>query len=143
MFKTILLTVDTAQPASWAKALPQAADLARASGGTLHILAVVPDYDISHLASYLPEGFQQSILTRTKEALDTIIATAVPNDVTAVAHLNYGAVHERILAAIDDLKVDLVVMASHKPDVVHDFLIGSQADRVVRRSPVSVLVVRG
>jgi nucleotide-binding universal stress UspA family protein len=34
-------------------------------------------------------------------------------------------------------------MGSHAPDAVREFFVGSQADRVVRRSPVSVLVVRG
>jgi nucleotide-binding universal stress UspA family protein len=36
----------------------------------------------------------------------------------------------------------VVVMASHQPDRVREFLVGSNADRIVRRSPVSVLVVR-
>jgi len=39
--------------------------------------------------------------------------------------------------------VDLIVMASHPPEEVQDFLIGSNADRVVRHSPIPVLVVRG
>ena len=51
-------------------------------------------------------------------------------------------IHEEVLAAIDKIGADLVVMASHAPDKIREFLVGSHADRIVRRSPVSVLVVR-
>ena len=66
----------------------------------------------------------------------------VPEDVTVKLHLAFGKIHEKILAAVDETDCDLVIMASHKPDRVREFLVGSNADRVVRRSPVSVLVVR-
>ena len=47
-----------------------------------------------------------------------------------------------MLKTIEEIDCVLVVMASHKPDRVRELLVGSNADRVVRRSPVSVLVVR-
>jgi nucleotide-binding universal stress UspA family protein len=53
-----------------------------------------------------------------------------------------GRVHDVVLDHITSTGADLVVMASHAPDRVREFLVGSRADRVVRRSPVSVLVVR-
>jgi nucleotide-binding universal stress UspA family protein len=41
-----------------------------------------------------------------------------------------------------EIPADLVVMGSEHPDSLREFLVGSNADRIVRRSPVSVLVVR-
>jgi len=59
-----------------------------------------------------------------------------------VVHDIMNPFYGEILKAIETHHADLVVMASHSPDRVREFLVGSQADRVVRRSPVSVLVVR-
>jgi nucleotide-binding universal stress UspA family protein len=50
-------------------------------------------------------------------------------------------VYEEILATARDLKADLIVMASHRPEL-KDYLLGPNAARVVRHSDVSVLVVR-
>ena len=76
------------------------------------------------------------------DALRQIIETEIPKDVDVQEHLSYGSIHEEVLAAIDKIGADLVVMASHAPDKIREFLVGSHADRIVRRSPVSVLVVR-
>ena len=44
MFSNILLPIDLNHPASWTKALPEALDLQKASGGKLHLMTVVPDF---------------------------------------------------------------------------------------------------
>ena len=49
---------------------------------------------------------------------------------------------EIILAKAGKLGCDLIVMASHPPDDLRTFLVGSYADKVVRHSEIPVLVVR-
>lgn len=142
MFKTVLLTVDLTAEASWKKALPQAVELVRASGGTLHVLSVVPDMGSPLVVGFFPDDFEEKALAAASHAMDDLVAAQVPSGVAVKQHLAFGNIHEKVLAAIDELKCDLVVMAAHKPDRVREFLVGSNADRVVRRSPVSVLVVR-
>lgn len=143
MFSKILLTVDVTEEASWAKALPQAIEMAKASGGELHIMSAVPDYGFALVESYFPEGFEQKALQKAEEALEKLIADNVPAGISATPHVAYGDIHSKVLQAIETIDCDVVVMASHAPDRVREFLVGSNADRVVRRSPVSVLVVRG
>ena len=92
---------------------------------------------------FFPEEFQEKALAAAKEALEKLIQEHVPADAKVVPHLATGRVHVCVLNAIKETGADLVVMASHAPDAVREFLVGSQADRVVRRSPVSVLIVRG
>jgi nucleotide-binding universal stress UspA family protein len=142
MFKRILLTVDLTHPESWAAALPQAVDLARIGGATLHVITVVPDYGMPLVSGFFPDDFAQKALAKAKEELKKIVAEGVPDDIEARRHIAYGEIHEEVLKAIKATKVELVVMASHAPDTVREFLVGSHADRIVRRSPVSVLVVR-
>lgn len=143
MYKNILLTVDLNHPASWKAALPTAVDLARLGGGALHVMTVVPSYGSAMVASYFPPDFEREALEKAKAALDKLVAETVPKEQAVTAHVAHGKVHDEVLKQIEATKADLVVMASHAPDRVREFLVGSQADRVVRRSPVSVLVVRG
>ena len=142
MFNTVLLTVDLNAKASWEKALPQAIELVRASKGKLHIISVVPDMGTPLVEGFFPEDFEKKAVAMASKALDELVTAEVPEDVAVKQHLAFGKIHRKVLKAIEDTKCDLVVMASHKPDRVREFLVGSNADRVVRRSPVSVLVVR-
>lgn len=142
MFKNVLLTVDLNHPASWEKALPQAVELVRASKGTLHIMSVVPDMGTPLVEGFFPADFEKQAIAAANKALTELVAAQVPQGISVTEHLAFGKIHKKVLKTITETKCDLVVMASHKPDRVREFLVGSNADRVVRRSPVSVLVVR-
>ncbi|KAB2884411.1 MAG: universal stress protein [Albidovulum sp.] len=142
MYKTILLTVDLGDAASWKKALPAATEIARESGGTLHVLSVVPDFGSPLVAQDFPRDFQKNAVENAKARLQQLLGDEIHGPLNVVPHVAVGRVHEVVLEHIEATGAELVVMASHAPDRVREFLVGSQADRVVRRSPVSVLVVR-
>lgn len=142
MFNCVLLTVDLNHPASWEKALPQAVELSRASKSKLHIMSVVPDMGTPLVEGFFPEDFEKQAVAAASKALDDLVSREVPQDVEVKQHLAFGKIHRKVLKTIEEIECDLVIMASHKPDRVREFLVGSNADRVVRRSPVSVLVVR-
>jgi len=142
MYKSILLTIDLNDPASWEKALPNALDLCRDWGAKLHVLTVVPLYGLPIVEGLFPADFETKAVHKAGEDLKALLNSLLNEDQHAEAHVRAGAVHQEILAAIGAIGADMVVMGSHPPDRVRDFLIGSNADRVVRNSPVSVLVVR-
>ena len=142
MFNRVLLTVDLNHSASWERALPQAVELVRLSKGELHVMSVVPDLGTPIVEGFFPEDFEQKAIAAANAALNDLVSKEVPEDISVKQHLAFGNIHEKVLEAIEATQCDLVVMASHKPDRVREFLVGSNADRVVRRSPVSVLVVR-
>ncbi len=142
MFNSILLTLDLNHKRSWAKALPQAVELVRASKGTLHILSVVPEMGSPLVEGFFPNDFEKKATTEAARMLDDLIAAEVPDDIKLKQHLKFGKIHREALKAIERNGIDLVVMGAQHPDAMRDFLIGSNADRIVRRSPVSVLVVR-
>lgn len=142
MFKNVLLTIDLNEEASWKKALPQAVELVRASGGQLHVVSVVPNMGTALVDTFFPPDFERNALGAAHDALSGLIAREVPKEVKVSLHLAFGHIHDKVLETLNALDCDLVVMASHHPDRVREFLVGSNADRIVRRSPVSVLVVR-
>lgn len=143
MFENILVTIDLNHEASWLHALPTAVQLARASGGKIHAMTVVPDFGTAQVAGFFPANFREKALAKANIDLQQLLEAQIPSDISVTPHVAYGPVHEEILKAIETTGADLVVMASHAPDRIREFLVGSQADRVVRRSPVSVLVTRG
>lgn len=142
MFNSVLLTVDLGAEKSWKKALPQAIELVRTSDGMLHIMSVVPDMGTPLVEGFFPDDFEERAVASAAKALDALVQAEVPDGIRIKQHLAFGKIHKKVLKTIEETECDLVIMASHKPDRVREFLVGSNADRVVRRSPVSVLVVR-
>ncbi|WP_050527856.1 universal stress protein [Pseudorhodobacter aquimaris] len=143
MTNSILVAIDVTAKESWQLALPEAVKLARLNEAALHVLYVEPDTGSPLVAGFLPKDFAKTALAKANKELMTIANDQIPSDLGAKLHVRHGTVHREIIAAIKEVNADLVIMASLAPDRVREFLIGSQADRVVRRSPVSVLVVRG
>jgi nucleotide-binding universal stress UspA family protein len=60
---------------------------------------------------------------------------------TVKCTVGHGSIYAEILRASRDAGADLIVMASHRPEM-KDYLIGANAARVVRHADCSVLVVR-
>jgi nucleotide-binding universal stress UspA family protein len=52
-----------------------------------------------------------------------------------------GTIYEEILTFAGKHGIDMIVMASHRPEL-KDYLLGPNAARVVRHAECSVLVVR-
>ncbi len=142
MYKTILLSVDLNEESSWQKALPTAVAYARAFGATLHVLTVVPNYGMTMVAQYFPDDFEEKALAESLARLEALIAEQVGKDLAVKAIAARGTVYDEIMKTADGLDADLIVMASHRPEL-KDYLLGPNAARVVRHAERSVLVVRG
>jgi nucleotide-binding universal stress UspA family protein len=141
MYQNVLIPVDLAEASSWRKALPAAIEICQASGGTLHLMTVVPDYGSPAVAQYFPADFEERMIAESTKELAALAAKIVPEDVTVETLVVYGGIYDKILETADELGADLVVVASHRPEL-KDYLLGPNAARVVRHANQSVLVVR-
>jgi nucleotide-binding universal stress UspA family protein len=141
MFKDILLPVDLGVAASWKKALPTALALCQAFGARLHVMTVVPDFGMSVVGQFFPPEFEHQALEAANKQLHAFVAEHVPTELKVQHIVAHGTVYEEILRVADELKVDLVVMGSHRPEL-RDYLIGPNASRVTRHTNCSVLIVR-
>ena len=73
----------------------------------------------------------------------SLAATAVVGvAVTVVTAMRRGSPVDEILSYVEGEGMDVVVMGTHGRSGVSRFLLGSVAERVIRRSPVPVHVVR-
>jgi universal stress protein F len=142
MYSRILLPIDLAHESSWVKAAPVAARLAEAFGARLHVLAIVPDISGTYVGAYLPADFAAEARKKAGTELSTLVGRLFPGKSDVVVHVDAGVVYETILRQSERLGCDLIVMASHRPEL-QDYLIGPNASRVVRHAPCSVHVVRG
>ena len=142
MYKNILLTVDLGHESSWFKALPIAVEYAKSYGATLSVMTVVPDFGMSIVGSFFPEGYEKKAIDEVKRKLDAFCDQHIPSEITVRHIVGHGVVYEEILRVAAETKPDLIVMASHRPEL-KDYLIGPNAARVVRHADCSVQVVRG
>jgi nucleotide-binding universal stress UspA family protein len=141
MYQKILLPLDLEESSSWEQALPTALDLRAASDGELHVLSVVPVIALSVVASYFPADYEEAMAESARARLSKLVSASVPAEVSVTEHVAKGPVYDTILKTADKIDADLIVMASHRPEL-KDYLIGPNAARVVRHSKRSVLVVR-
>ena len=140
MFKRILVPVDLADTELAKPSIETALSLARASGGQIRLLNVLPMTPVM-LAEYVPPDFDAQQRQSAEEAL-TIIAKECGMDAGRVSTaVRQGGIYHEVLEESKSMHADLIVMSSHRPGTKSHFL-GSNAGHVVRYANCSVLVVR-
>jgi nucleotide-binding universal stress UspA family protein len=143
--KNILVPTDFSEPAD--AALEYAKTLAQEFNGRIHLLHVVSEPYVYPWGTDLPTIPISDLLTQSEDAARERLAQ-IATAATALAgridvETAIGTPVERILDAIGDHHIDLVVIGTHGRGMVGHLLLGSVAERVVRRSPVPVLTVHG
>lgn len=140
MSKTILLPVDLNDPEASKTPLHEALALV-GENGVLHVVSVLPDFGLPQVSGFFKKDFEATAIKSFGTALKTWVNETVPDDVEVHPHILHGTIYDEILRAADKLKVDLIVMGSHRPEL-RDYLLGPNAARVVRHAKQSVYVVR-
>jgi nucleotide-binding universal stress UspA family protein len=107
---------------------------------------VVHAYEIPAFAyeafAYPTADVIDALINAARAELDKALAEVRRTIPNASAILRQGAPWNQILSAIDDAHADLVVVGTHGRGGLPRLLLGSVAERVVRLSPVPVVVVR-
>ncbi len=107
-------------------------------GGKLvlvHVLEEVPRY----VAPQIPKEHLTAHQREVQDTLEELAKSA--GDTPCEVVVRSGTPSMGILGTAKEKKADLIMIASHKPGF-SDYFIGSTAARVVRHSPISVLVLR-
>jgi nucleotide-binding universal stress UspA family protein len=140
MFKKILVPVDLAEAELAKPAIETAVSMARASGGSVRLLNVMPMTPVM-LAEYVPPDFEVQQKGAAEEAL-AIVGTETGLDATQISTVvRQGGIYHEILEEQKQFSADLIVMSSHRP-AMKTYFLGSNAGHVVRYAKCSVLVLR-
>lgn len=141
MFKNILLPIDLAEETSWRKPLDIAVDMCRKNDAVLRVMTVIPDFGMSIVAQYFPKGYEKEAANKTLDQLKTFVEQHVPSDIKVKHAVGEGSIYETILQVARQTKADLIIMESLRPEL-KDYLLGPNAERVMRHAKCSVLVIR-
>ncbi|MEO6326494.1 MAG: universal stress protein, partial [Thermoanaerobaculia bacterium] len=91
---------------------------------------------------YLDLKTRQDWEETSRAHLERDVKAAEKRGLRATSSIGWGRPSDVIIQAATEMKVSLVVVGTHGRSAFEQFLIGSTAERVVRRSPVPVLTVR-
>src|SRR5690348_17084101 len=144
MLKRVLVPLDGSARAE--QALPVAARLAQAAGGTVVLLRVV--MIPNEFASYfmLEPAATQSVINATleeaKNYLESLIGSESLQGVHTETEVLLGQAVSTILSVVDSHNIDLVVLCSHGYTGMTRWILGSVAEKVSQLSSVPILVLR-
>jgi nucleotide-binding universal stress UspA family protein len=141
MYKNILLAIDLNDEASCGKPLLSAVELARKFGAQLHVLTVVREIEAVLQAKSAPLAYDL-IAKDLENQLVSLIRRVDASDLHPKILVAHGAsIYAEILAVAQEANADLIVIGSHRP-AMKDYLLGTNASRVMRHARCSVLVAR-
>ena len=137
----ILCSVDLTHKDEAISLLQEAGRLGEFYGASLSVVTVVPDYGSSWVGSFFKDGTLKQAVAAADDTLHALVKEALPEHEDVQHIVEIGAVYEKVIEAIGLSNADLVIVGAHKPDVA-DRVLGPNAARVARLSPVSTLVLR-
>jgi nucleotide-binding universal stress UspA family protein len=140
MFKKILVPIDLAEPTLAELGVRLAAEFAALVLGEVRIVHVVPDLPYG-LGVFLPPNLSTDIQASTRSRLREMAASAgIPAGRSSYTVRN-GVAYNEVLAETRAWDADLVIVGSHDLSKA-SYLLGSNAEKIVRHAECSVLVVR-
>ncbi|ACR68930.1 universal stress protein F [Edwardsiella ictaluri] len=144
MYKTILVSIDLTEDNISRLVIPHVETLARLEDAHIHFLAVLPKLSSFYGMESLPVGHYSSEKDRLQHAEAGLQQMAarfnLPDDRTHCT-IAIGSPRDCILLLAEEIGADLIIVASHRPDIT-TYLFGSTASSVARHASTAVLVVR-
>lgn len=142
--KKVLVPCDFSGPA--VNAFRFALDIASPSKGTVHLLNVI-ELPVVHNSLLMPVvTFEQVLLDELKAASEKEFKKLTDryetDGVKIVTEVLFGITAHKIIDYAAEKSVDIIVMGSHGASGMKEYFIGSNAEKIVRISPVPVLVVK-
>lgn len=141
--KKIIVPCDFSDQA--VEAFRLALDLAALINGQVHLINVI-ELPVMHDTVLMPTlSFEENLMKELKAGAETQF-TKLKSQYGGSAKVEsvvlYGATSISILDYVSENNIDLVVMGSKGASGVKELVIGSNAEKIVRRSEVPVLVVK-
>ena len=142
MFKKILYPIDFSEYTE--EITSYAVSIAKKYDSELHLLHVIPN--LSYFTPYesfmTPENIvaiERNIEKEIEKDFDNVLRKI---DIPAKKVIKTGVTFVEIIGYIKEEGIDLVVMGTHGRSGIEHILIGSVAEKVVRKAPCPVMTVR-
>lgn len=143
MMKTILAATDFSAPAR--HAADRAARVAHETGATLTLVHALPAQPLQELRQWLgaqPQAEHQLLAQAQDQLRQLADDLAAARRVPVHTHLATGAVLDEIGRQADALDADLLVLGARGSGFLRRLVLGTTAERLLRRTTRPLLVVR-
>ncbi|MCX5804612.1 MAG: universal stress protein [Proteobacteria bacterium] len=142
MFKKIVCPVDFSEFTDGI--IKYAVSLAKKYDAELHLFHVIPNlnYFTPYESFLTPENLvliEKNIEKEVEKDFEKIIKGI---DITVKKVIKTGVTFVEIIDYIKEENIDLVVMGTHGRSGIEHILIGSVAEKILRKSPCPVLTIR-
>lgn len=143
--KKILVPCDFSKPAI--NAFRFALDVAIRSKGTIRLVHVV-ELPVLHDTLLMPVlNFEEELLKELRDKAASQFKKLIDkyeNDGIKVSwEVEFGSPPKMLLDIIKAESIDLVIMGSHGASGLREYVVGSNAEKMIRNSPVPVIVIKG
>jgi nucleotide-binding universal stress UspA family protein len=142
--KKILVPCDFSRPAI--NAFRFALKVASEAKGVIHLLYVI-ELPVIYDPLLMPilsfeEEYMKDLKKKAEKKFNEMVMKYNTEGIEIEPHIAFGPTVKMIDDYARDSSIDLIVMGSHGADGLKEFVIGSNAEKVVRSSPVPVLIVK-
>jgi nucleotide-binding universal stress UspA family protein len=142
--KKILVPCDFSKPA--VNAYRFALSMAAISGGIIHLIYIV-EMPVLHDTALMPvlsieQDFMDDLKAKAERNFQKLIDKYKTNGGKTRTEVVFGSVTKMIIDYANAKNMDVIVMGSHGASGIREFFVGSNAEKVVRTSPVPVLVLK-
>ncbi len=142
MFANIVCPVDFSEYTEGI--LKYAVSIAKKYDARVHLLHVIPNlnYFTPYESFLTPENLvliERNIEKEIEKDFEKIVKKI---DMPVIKIIKTGVVFVEIIDYIKEENIDLVIMGTHGRSGIEHILIGSVAEKILRRSPCPVLTVR-
>lgn len=141
--KKILYATDFSK--SSARAADYASYLAGLTGASIHVLHVIGELTDPRRNMIQPEAyalFEKEVQTETVREMEAFCKQRFGAGVAYTTEVVVGSPFQQIVALSEAIKADLIIMGTHGRTGLEHVIVGSNAERVVRKSKIPVLTVR-
>lgn len=142
--KRVLYATDFSE--SSVPACNYALSLCKLTGASLHVLYVIGELSDDRRGLMPPQSLaemEKGLQVQSVQAMKDF-SKARFDDLTAYeTEIVIGTPFKEILRAAEEQAVDMIIMGTHGRTGIEHVIVGSTAERVVRRSRIPVLTVRG
>lgn len=87
-------------------------------------------------------SIENELRERGKVELDNLVTTSIPADLSSKSVIRTGKPFLEIIKTAIEENVDMIIIATHGHSKVEHLLFGGTTEKVVRKAPCPVLIVR-
>ena len=152
MYSNIVVPLDGSENSE--RSLPHVAELAKATGGRIHLVQVITQSEEMQLMSAAESSF--AVSAQYQEMADQLIASRIEqaeaylaevrgrleaDGISVASAVMEGAAAEKIVDYAASENAELIVMSTRGQGGIQRFLLGSVTDRVLRSVRIPVLAI--